>query len=74
MSSPAQMGRNEWRSSIKTAQGANAELRALLKRIMHEGGPVVQALVGQAALTVMDNENALNRLDEIGRNTKASSN
>jgi len=72
MSSPAQIGRNEWRSSIRTAQDANSELRALLKRIMREGGPVVQALVGQAALTVMDNEHALNRLDEIGRNTKTS--
>jgi hypothetical protein len=71
VSTPAQIGRYEWRAAVKSGQDANEELRTLLRRMMREGGPVVQALVGQAALVVMDNEVALGRLDEIGRQTKS---
>lgn len=70
MSNPAQLGKNEWKNAVKTAQDANTEIRGLLKRMMREGDPVVQALAGQAALAVLDNENALSRLQEIGQNTK----
>jgi hypothetical protein len=70
MSTPAQVGRNEWRHAIQAARQANDDMRGLLKRMLREGNPVVQALAGQAALVLMDNETAISRLDEIGRNTK----
>ena len=71
MSTPAQMGKSEWRNAMRRAREANDELRGVLRRLTREGGPLVQALVNQAVLSVMDNESALNRLEEIGRNTKA---
>jgi hypothetical protein len=70
VSTPAQVGGYEWKSGLKRARAANEELRGLLKRMLREGGPVVQALAGRAALAVLDNENALQRLEEIGRQTK----
>ncbi len=70
MSTPAQLGKYEWRSQIEHARDANTEMRNLLRKIIKDGSPLVQAYAGQAALVVMDNENALNRLEEIGRNTR----
>ena len=70
MSNPAKVGKSEWRSAIRKAQSSNDELRALLRKMMREGGPVIQALVGQAALMVLDSDRALDRLGEIGRNTE----
>ena len=70
MSTPAQAGKYEWRHAISAAREANEELRGLIRRLMREGNPMAQALAGQAALVVMDNEMALSRLDEIARNTK----
>jgi hypothetical protein len=70
VSTPARIGKNEWRATIRSARQANEALRNLLKRIMREGSPMVQALTGTAALEVADLENALSRLEEIGRNTE----
>jgi hypothetical protein len=70
MSTPAQVGKNEWRSAVQVARDANNELRRILKRMLNEGSPVVQALVGQAAMAVLENESAMKRLEEIGRQTK----
>jgi hypothetical protein len=67
MSTPAQPGKREYQAALRQAREANADLREALKRMMREGGPVVQALVGKASLSLLDNENALGRLDEIGR-------
>jgi hypothetical protein len=67
MSTPAQPGKREYQAALRKAREANADLREALKRMMREGGPVVQALVGKASLSLLDNENALGRLDEIGR-------
>jgi len=70
VSTPAQIGRNEWRAAVAKAQASNDELRGLLRRMMRDGGPVVQALVGQAALVLADNDRAVDRLAEIGRNSE----
>ncbi len=70
MSTPAQPGKREYQAAIRAARQANAEVREALKRMMREGGPVVQALVAKASLSLLDNENALGRLDEIGRNAR----
>ena len=70
MSTPAQVGKNEWRATIRVARQANESLRGLLKRVMREGGPLVQALAGTAALEVAEIEHALSRLDEIGRQSR----
>jgi plasmid stability protein len=67
MGTPAQVGKREFQEAIRQGREANAEVREALKRMMREGGPVVQALVARASLSVLDNENALARLDEIGR-------
>ena len=70
MGTPAQIGKNEWRAAIRVGRIANAELREVLKRILQEGELSTRALAGQAALLVADNEKALDRLEEIGRNAK----
>ena len=70
MSKPAQVGKREYQAAIRAAREANNQMRELLKRIMHEGGPAIQGLVGRASLTLLDNEQAVARLEEIGRNTR----
>jgi hypothetical protein len=70
MSTPARVGKNEWRAALKAARNANAEMRAVTKRIWRESSsPLLQALAGQLALSLSDNDQALNRLEEIARNT-----
>lgn len=72
MGTPARIGKREYTAAIHEARQANQGMRELLKRIMAEGGPVVQALAGRAGLLVLDNEHALARLEEIGRNSSQS--
>lgn len=68
MGTPAQIGKTEYRSALDQAREANVELRQVLKRLVHENpSSLVQALAGRAALALGDNDEALNRLDEIGR-------
>ncbi len=70
MSTPAQIGKNEWRAAIAAARAANADIRAALRRAMREGNSAVRAAIGSAALALSENEAALNRLDEIGRKAR----
>lgn len=71
MSNPAQVGGYEWKATLKKAQAANDDARATLKKILRESGsPLVQALAGQLALCLMDGDSALDRLEEIGKNTE----
>jgi hypothetical protein len=70
MSTPAQIGKNEYRAALEDARSASQELRVTLKRIIQEGDSVIRALVGQAAISLVELSEALNRLEEIGRNTK----
>jgi len=71
MSNPARMGKTEWRNAIRQAREANADLRALVGRLVRESAsPVTQALAGKMALSLVDTEQAINRLDEIARNSE----
>jgi len=71
MSTPAQIGKNEYRAAIAQARKANQDARKELKRIMQESGSsLMQALAGKISLAVSDNEDAITRLAEIGRTLK----
>lgn len=71
MGTPAQIGKHEYGAAIVKGKNANSELRQVLKRIMNESpSHLIRALVGQASLSVGDNDEALSRLDEIGRQSK----
>jgi len=71
MSTPAQIGKNEYQAQIAKAREANHEVRKNLKRIMQESSSsLIQALTGKAALALSETDEALERLDEIGRKPK----
>jgi len=70
MSTPAQIGKREYYAALEQAREANAEARKALKRMVSEGGPLIQALINLVVLAMSENDQALNRLEEIGRNTK----
>jgi hypothetical protein len=71
MSTPAQIGKNEYQSALAKAREANREIRKTLKRIMQESNSsLIQALAGKVSLAVSDNDEAVERLDEIGRALK----
>jgi DNA-binding phage protein len=71
MSTPAQIGKNEYRAALAKAREANREIRKVLKRIMQESNSsLIQALAGKVSLAVSDNDEAVERLDEIGRALK----
>jgi hypothetical protein len=71
MSTPAQIGKSEYQAALAKGREANRAIRGLLKRLMQESGSnLVQALTGRIALELGDNDEALERLDEIGRNAK----
>lgn len=68
MSTPAQIGKNEYQAALAKAREANREIRRTLKRIMQESNSsLIQALAGKVSLAVSDNDEAVERLDEIGR-------
>ena len=72
MSTPAQIGKNEWKAAVSAGRMANRATRAALKGLLRSSNsPAVHALVAQLSLAISDNDDALNRLDEIGRNSKA---
>jgi hypothetical protein len=73
MSTPAQIGKTEYRAVITDARNAGQQLRTALKQIYSEGNGLIRTLVGPAAIALGDLEAAVNRLDEIGRNTKPAS-
>ena len=71
MSTPAQIGKNEYRAAITKCRNANREARGQLKRIIGEtSSNLIRALVGQVLLALSENDEAVERLDEIGRNAK----
>jgi hypothetical protein len=72
MSTPAQIGKNEYNAAIAKGREANREVRRLLKRMMQESGSsLIQALAGKISLALSDNDEAIERLDEIGKQLKA---
>ena len=71
MSTPAQIGKNEYKAALTKAHNAKSELRLILKRVMQETPTnLIRALVGQAALELGELDEALFRLEEIGRNSE----
>ena len=71
MGTPAQIGRNEYNAALAQGREANRAIRSLLKRLMQESGSsLVQALTGRIAIEIGENDEALERLDVIGRNSK----
>ena len=73
MSTPAQIGKNEYQAALAKGRQANRDLRRILRRINQEtNSNLIRALVGDAALVVSDNDEAMERLDEIGRTLKDS--
>jgi uncharacterized protein YukE len=73
MSTPAQIGKNEYQAALAKARQANRDLRRILRRINQEtNSNLIRALVGDAALVVSDNDEAMERLDEIGKTLKDS--
>jgi len=71
MSTPAQIGKHEYQAALTKARNANREIRQWLKRINREtNSSLIQALVGNISLVVGDNDEAINRLDEIGKTLK----
>ena len=71
MSTPAQIGKNEFNAALAQGRMANREIRALVKRIMREtDSNLIKALAGSISLSVGDNEEAFMRLDEIGKTSK----
>lgn len=71
MSTPAQIGKNEYQAALAKGREANRAIRSMLKRLMQESGSnLVQALTGRIALELGENDEALERLDEIGRRNK----
>jgi hypothetical protein len=73
MSTPAQIGKNEYLAALAKGREANQEIRKILRRIYQEtNSNLIRALVGNVALVVGDNDEAMNRLAEIGRALKES--
>ena len=73
MSTPAQIGKNEYQAALAKGRQANRDLRKILRRINQEtNSNLIRALVGDAALVVSDNDEAMERLDEIGKTLKDS--
>lgn len=71
MTTPARIGKNEYRATITQGRMANRDLRQALRKLLSaSNSPAVHALIAQMSLALADNEDALNRLDEIGRNSK----
>lgn len=71
MSTPAQIGKNEYRAALASGRLANRDTRQALRKLLSaSNSPAVHAIVAQISMALSDNEDALNRLEEIGRNSK----
>jgi hypothetical protein len=71
MSTPAKIGKNEWRAAIFLGRMSNRDARQALRKLLAaSNSPAVHALVAQLSLALAENDDALNRLDEVGRNSK----
>lgn len=68
MSTPAQIGKNEYNAALAKAREANRNVRKELRRLMQESNSsLIQALAGKISLAIGDNDEAIERLDEIGK-------
>lgn len=68
MSTPAQIGKNEYNAALAKAREANRNVRKELRRLMQESSSsLIQALAGKISLAIGDNDEAIERLDEIGK-------
>ena len=68
MSTPAQIGKNEYNAALAKAREANRAARKELRRLMQESSSsLIQALAGKISLAIGDNDEAIERLDEIGK-------
>ena len=71
MSTAAQVGKREYRAEIARLRNDKREVRMLLERIVQNtNSNMLQALAGRIALLVIDEDEAVNRLDEIGKTLK----
>lgn len=70
MGTPAQIGKSEWNAAIAKGRDATTQARLVLRKAMREGDMVMKAIAGQVLLEIGDMDEALYRLEEIGRNTK----
>jgi hypothetical protein len=71
MSTPAQIGKNEYKAAIAKGREANREAKKHLRRIMQESSSsLIQALVGNVLLAMSEGDEALNRLYDIGQTLK----
>ena len=72
MSTPAQIGKNEYKAAVTKCRNANRDARGHLKRIISEtNSTLIRALVGSVLLALSENDEAVERLDEIGRNARS---
>lgn len=68
MTTPAQVGKREYRAAIaKMREDEKTELRLLTRIIESTQDSKLQSLIGRIALLVADEQHQINRLDEIGK-------
>jgi hypothetical protein len=67
MGTPAQIGGNEWKAVITEARFVKAEIRTLVRKALESHD---LNYLTQAAFKLGDLDDVLNRLDQIGNNTK----
>ena len=71
MGTPAQIGKSQYNAALKEAQQANVNMRNVMRRLMSEApNNLIKALVGQLAMELSENDNALTKLYEIGKTLK----
>ena len=72
MGTPAQIGKREFRDAISEAHTANRKIKTVLQDILQapNASHFIQTLAGRAAIALLDSEIALERLDEIGKQSK----
>ena len=68
MGTPAQVGGNEWKADIAECRVIKYDLRLLVKKLLEHGYD--KNILTQMALSLGDMDDILNRLENIGRNTK----
>ncbi len=68
MGTPAQVGRNEYNATITQARLHLQDLRRVLKAMGQEAA--LRSFIGPMAMDLLELTDLINRLEEIGRNTK----
>lgn len=71
MSVRAQVGKNKFKDQLEEGRHAAEQIRKALDQLIEEPGPQTRALlIAKSAVELSKIMSVLNRLDEIGRNTK----